>query len=549
MGYKNLPVIQGVAIPHDLGGSEHIADSLADLNSKVTDGTLIDTGDARLSDDRDPTAHDLGGSDHNAATLAELNALISDANVDDDGDPRPPTAHNHTAAETTSGTFDDARIAESNVTQHEAAIDHDALTNYLIAQHRIINDSGSTTTELFSASKILSLVSASAANRDTKDSVVTVADSDITLSGEQTINGVLTSTSRIGVVGQSDASENGIYITAAGTWVRSTDADEDSEVTNGLNFFVSGGASTKNGSEYLLITADPITVDTTALSFIEIPRIELGTTSGTAAEGDDARIPTQDENDALTGTDGTPSSSNKYVTNTDSRNTNSRVPTGTAAGDLAGTYPNPTVGLNKVTNAKLAQMGANTIKGNNTGGLLDPKDLTDSEVTAMLLIDLGTFYAENLRGTDSADFAISDEAPPVVDSNNNAINVRAFNDTLEEGVARKICIPATATSIKFTYSSRAETAPGGAATVKLNFYEREIPDNAAPTAWSSAIQLTDISIPTNEFFQLDTQTITLATLGLTAGKKHQIILSRDATDGGDDLADDWNLLYWKVEYT
>ena len=36
------------------------------------------------------------------------------------------------------------------------------------------------------------------------------------------------------------------------------------------------------------------------------------------------RIPTQDENDALVGTDGAPSSTNKYVTNSDSRNTNSR---------------------------------------------------------------------------------------------------------------------------------------------------------------------------------------------------------------------------------
>ncbi len=50
---------------HDLGGGDHIADTLENLNSKVSDGTLIDTGDARLSDERDPTAH---GSEHTDGT-------------------------------------------------------------------------------------------------------------------------------------------------------------------------------------------------------------------------------------------------------------------------------------------------------------------------------------------------------------------------------------------------------------------------------------------------------------------------------------------------
>ena len=37
-----------------------------------------------------------------------------------------------------------------------------------------------------------------------------------------------------------------------------------------------------------------------------VPKVELGTTAGTACEGNDSRLPTQDENDALVGT-GTPS--------------------------------------------------------------------------------------------------------------------------------------------------------------------------------------------------------------------------------------------------
>jgi hypothetical protein len=71
---------------HDL--SDHNADTLANLNSKVSDATLIDTGDSRLSDARTPTAHGLGGAEHSADTLANLNSKVSDATLVDTGDAR-----------------------------------------------------------------------------------------------------------------------------------------------------------------------------------------------------------------------------------------------------------------------------------------------------------------------------------------------------------------------------------------------------------------------------------------------------------------------------
>lgn len=66
---------------HDLGGATHTADTLANLNTKVSDATLIDTTDSRLSDARTPTAHDLAGAEHNADTLADLNGKVSDATL------------------------------------------------------------------------------------------------------------------------------------------------------------------------------------------------------------------------------------------------------------------------------------------------------------------------------------------------------------------------------------------------------------------------------------------------------------------------------------
>jgi hypothetical protein len=60
--------------------------------------------------------------------------------------------------------------------------------------------------------------------RSAKGSVVVVATSNIAaLSGEQTIDGVLTSNSRIILVGQTTQSQNGLWITGSGAWTRPND--------------------------------------------------------------------------------------------------------------------------------------------------------------------------------------------------------------------------------------------------------------------------------------------------------------------------------------
>jgi len=71
-------------------------------------------------------------------------------------------SHTHAASDITSGMLDDANISESSVTQHEAAIDHDALTNYSADEHRTINDAGTANTDLWSANKLTSELTAKA---------------------------------------------------------------------------------------------------------------------------------------------------------------------------------------------------------------------------------------------------------------------------------------------------------------------------------------------------------------------------------------------------
>jgi hypothetical protein len=96
---------------------------------------------------------------------------------------------------------------------------------------------------------------------------------------------------RIGVVYETGSYEqyNGIYVVTvvgdgATQWVmtRSSDADQDSEVTNGLQFWCTAG-DTNNGSGWLLTTPDTIILNTTPLTFIQ----NNGTAQITAGNGID----------------------------------------------------------------------------------------------------------------------------------------------------------------------------------------------------------------------------------------------------------------------
>lgn len=198
-----------------------------------------------------------------------------------------------------------------------------------VTEHRTIDDGVASITGLWSSSKIDSELSAILSGVDVKAGVDTSTHDlgNIALTGEQTLNGLLTSASRVLVTEQTAPADNGIYVTAAGAWSRAADADTDAEVTNGNITHVLDSGSTKFTYKYLLVTPDPITVGSTGQVWEEHRDIDFGTTGGTATEGNDSRVPAQDENDALVGTSGTPSTANKYVTDADLRNSDARTPT------------------------------------------------------------------------------------------------------------------------------------------------------------------------------------------------------------------------------
>jgi hypothetical protein len=70
-------------------------------------------------------------------------------------------------------------------------------------------------------------------------------------------------------------------------------------------------------------------------------------------------------------------------------------------GDVTATGPNSvaaTIANSAVTNSKMANMAANTIKGNNTGGAAAPSDLTAAQTTAMLDAFVGDSGSGGTKG-------------------------------------------------------------------------------------------------------------------------------------------------------
>jgi hypothetical protein len=113
---------------------------------------------------------------------------------------------------------------------------------------------------------------------------VATTGSNVTLSALQTVDGVtLAVGDRVLVKDQSDATTNGLYNAATGPWTRTIDAANNSQFAQGLQIEVASGAANANSS-FVLTTADPITVGTSALAFQVLKGNVVGAAS--AAAGD-----------------------------------------------------------------------------------------------------------------------------------------------------------------------------------------------------------------------------------------------------------------------
>lgn len=103
-----------------------------------------------------------------------------------------------------------------------------------------------------------------------KENCVTATSGPITLSGEQTINDVLTSSSRVLVKNQADGTTNGIYVSAVGAWARAEDCDSTADIEEGALVYIEGDATGVGDKVYILSTAGGLILGTSILSFSPI---------------------------------------------------------------------------------------------------------------------------------------------------------------------------------------------------------------------------------------------------------------------------------------
>lgn len=100
-----------------------------------------------------------------------------------------------------------------------------------------------------------------------KQAVAAATTANVTLSGEQTIDGVaLVTGDRVLVKNQSTAADNGIYVVASGAWTRSTDMDSGSEFSSATVFVKQGTVNADSGWTQ---TAEVTTVGTDTVTFVQ----------------------------------------------------------------------------------------------------------------------------------------------------------------------------------------------------------------------------------------------------------------------------------------
>ena len=110
--------------------------------------------------------------------------------------------------------------------------------------------------------------------------VAVATTASITLSGEQTIDGVLTSSSRILVKNQTATESNGIYVTAAGAWARANDANVVGELLLGRGVHVQAG--TVNGGKVFKISSSVISLGVSPVTFTDVIKQGAATLGNTS---------------------------------------------------------------------------------------------------------------------------------------------------------------------------------------------------------------------------------------------------------------------------
>ena len=212
---------------------------------------------------------------------------------------------------------------------------------------------------------------------DYKQAVRVITLTDIVLAGgaPAEVDGIsLVVGNRVLVAGQDPGSENGLYIVQTvgagsnGTWVRSTDGNQDGEIEAGMIVMVTEGTVYKD-TQWKLTTNDPIIIGTTPLIFEQNSAFAFGNISanGTAVLANtvgDAVTFTAGNNISITGNNAT-----KTVTFAVTGISLNSISNGTSNVTVVSSGGNVTVGVasNQIANFNSEGLAiTGTVSGNGT---------------------------------------------------------------------------------------------------------------------------------------------------------------------------------------
>jgi hypothetical protein len=260
-----------------------------------------------------------------------------------------------------------------------------------------------------------------------KEAVRVATTTNFLLTGNQTVDGVLTATGdRVLVKAQTTPAENGIYIAGTGAWARAADADAVGEL-EGASVFVADGTTLADTS-WVCTTNGAITPGTTANAWAQFassggsvaPTRTINTTAPIAGGGTLANDLTLSLtaagvlNSHLAARPATSLMGNNNGFSAGVADLNMTTVKGMLAltntdisglGSLAtkSTIASADITDGAVANADLATMAANTIKMNNTAGVASPTDVTIANAqTALAIPALPVTVANGGTGRNTA---------------------------------------------------------------------------------------------------------------------------------------------------
>lgn len=148
---------------------------------------------------------------------------------------------------------------------------------------------GTDTAQIATTSFVKAAVDSAVQGLDPKESVKAASTANLTLSGEQTVDGIsLVAGDRILVKDQTTVADNGIYVVSASAWSRSGDMDSWDEVPGAFCFVEEGTVNADRG--YVCTSDQGGTLGTTDITFVQFNSAGSGDFAGPASSTDNAIV-------------------------------------------------------------------------------------------------------------------------------------------------------------------------------------------------------------------------------------------------------------------